>query len=66
MIMESLQDKIEKLKQTIGENEHNIELVKEQAATDIAEYKAANKEYAKSLKKLEKIDAQIKSIFTQE
>lgn len=64
--MESLQDKIEKLKETISENEHNIELVRRQAETDTAEYKAANKELAKSLKKLEKIDAQIKSIFTQE
>ena len=64
--MESLQDKIDAIKSLITENEHNIELVKKQAETDIAEYKVFNKEYAKSLKKLEKIDAQIKSIFTQE
>lgn len=64
--METLQDKIEAIKNLIAENEHNIELVKSQCEKDMFEYKSSNKELAKSLKKLEKIQSQISSIFPQE
>lgn len=64
--METLQDKIDSIKLLLYENEHNIELVKRQCETDIADYKTSNKELTKSLKKLEKIQSQIASIFPQE